>query len=165
MLIEGFLTRHVPCLAGQEYLAAVRYWELLYLLSVSTMHFLHLLLRLFNVIPWRSDGNKKIAGGERGQGHSSPTTTPFTWIMFQRLIQYWVSNFITERLLASPTFHRMAAKTHQHVSSITNKGNWDRLRSFSIQQLTLQFAGSQVGNDFVKAFKENLEKERKNLRK
>ncbi|KAL1928253.1 hypothetical protein VTP01DRAFT_3169 [Rhizomucor pusillus] len=66
--------------------------------------------------------------------------------MFQRLIQYWVSNFITERLLASPLFHRMAARTHQHVSSITNKG-------------------SQVSNEFVKAFKENLEKERKNLHK
>ncbi|ORY93435.1 hypothetical protein BCR43DRAFT_478511 [Syncephalastrum racemosum] len=66
--------------------------------------------------------------------------------MFQRLVNFWLSSFITERLLASPTFHRMAAKTHQHVSTITNKG-------------------TQAGNEFVKVFKENLEKESKNYRK
>ncbi|KAI9495726.1 hypothetical protein BDB00DRAFT_813262 [Zychaea mexicana] len=67
-------------------------------------------------------------------------------MVFQRIVNYWVSTFITEKLLSSPTFHRMAATTHKHVSGVTNKG-------------------SQVSNDFVKAFKENLEKESKNYRK
>ncbi|KAI9314192.1 hypothetical protein BX666DRAFT_1863365 [Dichotomocladium elegans] len=62
-------------------------------------------------------------------------------MVFQRIVNYWVSTFITERLLSSPTFHRVAAKTHQHVSTMTNKGS------------------SKVSNEFVKAFKENLEKE------
>ncbi|KAG2221071.1 hypothetical protein INT45_009729 [Circinella minor] len=67
-------------------------------------------------------------------------------MVFQRIVNYWVSTFITEKLLSSPTFHRMAATTHKHVSNATNKG-------------------SQVGNSFVKSFKENLEKEAKNIRK
>ncbi|KAI8088636.1 uncharacterized protein BX664DRAFT_330983 [Halteromyces radiatus] len=66
--------------------------------------------------------------------------------MFQRLVNFWVQTFVTERLLASPTFHRIAAKTHQHVSSLTEKG-------------------SKHANEFSKAFKENLEKESKNYRK
>ncbi|KAI8975284.1 hypothetical protein BDF20DRAFT_822806 [Mycotypha africana] len=63
--------------------------------------------------------------------------------MFQKLVNYWMSTFITERLLASPLFNRMAAKTHQHVSTITNKG-------------------TKTGSEFIKAFKENLEKEAQN---
>ncbi|KAI8394200.1 uncharacterized protein BYT42DRAFT_591598 [Radiomyces spectabilis] len=65
--------------------------------------------------------------------------------MFQRLVNFWLSSFVTERLLASPLFHRMAQKTHQHVSSITDKG-------------------TKTGSEFIKAFKENLEKESKNVR-
>jgi hypothetical protein len=42
--------------------------------------------------------------------------------MLKRLINVWLSNLITERLLASPLFHRMAARTHFHVSNITDKG-------------------------------------------
>ncbi|KAI8146480.1 hypothetical protein BJV82DRAFT_533717 [Fennellomyces sp. T-0311] len=67
-------------------------------------------------------------------------------MVFQRIVNYWVSTFITEKLLSSPTFHRMAATTHKHVSNATSKG-------------------SQVSNDFMKAFKENMEKEAKNYRK
>ncbi|KAG0168358.1 hypothetical protein DFQ28_006693 [Apophysomyces sp. BC1034] len=63
--------------------------------------------------------------------------------MFQRLANFWLSSFITEKLLSSPAFHRAAAKTHQHVSTFTDKGQ-------------------KVGGDFMKAFKENLEKEAKN---
>ncbi|KAI9321386.1 hypothetical protein BX666DRAFT_2023526 [Dichotomocladium elegans] len=66
--------------------------------------------------------------------------------MFQRIVNFWVSTFITEKLLSSPTFHRMAAKTHHHVSNVTNKG-------------------SKMSSDFAKAFKENLEKESKGYRK
>ncbi|KAI8370810.1 hypothetical protein EDC96DRAFT_573460 [Choanephora cucurbitarum] len=67
--------------------------------------------------------------------------------MFQKIVNFWFSSFITERLLASPIFNRMAAKTHQHVSTITDKG-------------------SKAGGDFMKAFRENLEKEaRKNAGK
>jgi hypothetical protein len=44
--------------------------------------------------------------------------------MFQKLANFWFSSFVTERLLASPLFNRMAAKTHQHVSTITNKGQY-----------------------------------------
>ena len=43
-------------------------------------------------------------------------------MVFQRIVNYWVSTFITEKLLSSPTFHRMAATTHKHVSNATNKG-------------------------------------------
>ncbi|KAI8981430.1 hypothetical protein BDB01DRAFT_794077 [Pilobolus umbonatus] len=60
--------------------------------------------------------------------------------MFQRIVNFWFSSFITERLLASPLFNRVAAKTHQHVSTIADKG-------------------TKSGTDFMKAFKENLEKE------
>lgn len=42
--------------------------------------------------------------------------------MFQKIVNFWFSSFITERLLASPLFNRMAAKTHHHVSNITDKG-------------------------------------------
>ncbi|KAI9471008.1 MAG: hypothetical protein EXX96DRAFT_597679 [Benjaminiella poitrasii] len=67
--------------------------------------------------------------------------------MFQRIVNFWFSSFITERLLASPLFNRIASKTHQHVSSITEKG-------------------AKSGNEFIKAFKDNLEKEaRNNMRK
>ncbi|SAL98662.1 hypothetical protein [Absidia glauca] len=66
--------------------------------------------------------------------------------MFQRIINFWVQTFVTERLLASPLFHRMAAKTHHHVSSLTEKG-------------------SKHANEFSKAFRENLEKEARNQRK
>ncbi|KAI7866358.1 hypothetical protein BDF14DRAFT_855509 [Spinellus fusiger] len=66
--------------------------------------------------------------------------------MFQKLANFWLSSFVTERLLASPLFHRMAARTHQKVSSVTDKG-------------------SKASNDFMKAFKENLEKEARNARK
>ncbi|KAI9307433.1 hypothetical protein BJ944DRAFT_176529 [Cunninghamella echinulata] len=66
--------------------------------------------------------------------------------MFQRLVNFWVQTFVTERLLASPLFHRMAAKTHKHVSTITEQGN-------------------KHYNEFSKAFKENLEKESKKIRK
>ncbi|CAO3663987.1 unnamed protein product [Umbelopsis ramanniana] len=38
--------------------------------------------------------------------------------MFQRLVNFWVQSFVTERLLASKTFNAVAAKTHQHVSSL-----------------------------------------------
>ncbi|KAI8072925.1 hypothetical protein BC940DRAFT_291944 [Gongronella butleri] len=60
--------------------------------------------------------------------------------MFQKLVNFWVQTFVTERLLASPLFHRMAARTHQQVSSI-------------------QQTGSKHYNEFSKAFKENMEKE------
>ncbi|KAI7902398.1 uncharacterized protein BX663DRAFT_473559 [Cokeromyces recurvatus] len=63
--------------------------------------------------------------------------------MFQRIVNFWFSSFITERLLASPLFNRIAAKTHQHVSSVTEKG-------------------AKTGGEFIKAFKENLEKETRN---
>lgn len=43
-------------------------------------------------------------------------------MVFQRIVNYWVSTFITEKLLSSPAFHRMAATTHKHVSNVTNKG-------------------------------------------
>lgn len=43
--------------------------------------------------------------------------------MFQKIVNFWFSSFVTERLLASPLFNRMAQKTHHHVSSITDKGN------------------------------------------
>ncbi|KAI9021706.1 hypothetical protein J3Q64DRAFT_1745159 [Phycomyces blakesleeanus] len=66
--------------------------------------------------------------------------------MFQRIANFWLSSFVTERLLASPLFHRMAAKTHQHVSTVTEKG-------------------TKTGSEFMKAFKENLEKEARNARK
>ncbi|ORX62104.1 hypothetical protein DM01DRAFT_356924 [Hesseltinella vesiculosa] len=60
--------------------------------------------------------------------------------MFQRIVNFWAQTFVTERLLASPLFHRLAARTHQKVSSI-------------------QQAGSSHYNEFSKAFKDNLEKE------
>ncbi|ORE09175.1 hypothetical protein BCV72DRAFT_71400 [Rhizopus microsporus var. microsporus] len=63
--------------------------------------------------------------------------------MFQKIVNFWFSSFITERLLASPLFNRMAAKTHQHVSTITEKG-------------------AKTGGEFIKAFRENLEKEARN---
>ncbi|KAI8887656.1 hypothetical protein K501DRAFT_242156 [Backusella circina FSU 941] len=67
--------------------------------------------------------------------------------MFQKIVNFWFSSFITERLLASPLFNRMAAKTHHHVSNITDKG-------------------TKHGSEFYKAFKDNLEKEaRKNAGK
>ncbi|KAM3585881.1 hypothetical protein VKS41_002421 [Umbelopsis sp. WA50703] len=66
--------------------------------------------------------------------------------MFQRLLNFWVQSFVTERLLASKTFNQVAAKTHQHVSQLTNKGQ-------------------QTSSTFMKAFKENLEKERLNAKK
>ncbi|KAI8883951.1 hypothetical protein K501DRAFT_313598 [Backusella circina FSU 941] len=60
--------------------------------------------------------------------------------MFKRLLNVWLSNLITDRLLASPLFHRMAARTHYHVSNITERG-------------------AKTGTELYKAFKENLEKE------
>ncbi|KAG1469638.1 hypothetical protein G6F56_003142 [Rhizopus delemar] len=63
--------------------------------------------------------------------------------MFQKIVNFWFSSFITERLLASPLFNRMAAKTHHHVSNVTNKG-------------------TRTSQEFMKAFKENLEKEARN---
>ncbi|KAI9336580.1 hypothetical protein BD770DRAFT_448694 [Pilaira anomala] len=67
--------------------------------------------------------------------------------MFQKIVNFWMSSFVTERLLASPLFNKMAQKTHHHVSTLTDKG-------------------ARPVNDFVKAFKENLEKEaRKNAGK
>ncbi|KAI9281298.1 hypothetical protein BC943DRAFT_330093 [Umbelopsis sp. AD052] len=44
--------------------------------------------------------------------------------MFQKLVNFWVQSFVTERLLASKTFNAVAAKTHQHVSTITSKGKY-----------------------------------------
>ena len=44
------------------------------------------------------------------------------YTMFQKIVNFWFSSFVTERLLASPLFNRMAAKTHHHVSNITDKG-------------------------------------------
>ncbi|KAG2211550.1 hypothetical protein INT46_006566 [Mucor plumbeus] len=63
--------------------------------------------------------------------------------MFQKIVNFWFSSFVTERLLASPLFNRMAQKTHHHVSNITDKG-------------------TKTGSEFMKAFKENLEKEARN---
>lgn len=42
--------------------------------------------------------------------------------MFQKIVNFWMSSFVTERLLASPLFNKMAQKTHHHVSTITDKG-------------------------------------------
>ncbi|KAL1921424.1 uncharacterized protein VTP21DRAFT_11140 [Calcarisporiella thermophila] len=71
--------------------------------------------------------------------------------MFGRLISYWANQFITERLLQSPTFHRMAAKTHEKVSKLQN------------QSQPLIQEGSHRVNTFVQAFKENLKKESEKL--
>lgn len=58
--------------------------------------------------------------------HSHPLTSTKAKkklaMVFQRIVNYWVSTFITEKLLSSPAFHRMAATTHKHVSNVTNKG-------------------------------------------
>jgi hypothetical protein len=56
--------------------------------------------------------------------------------MFQRIINFWVQTFVTERLLASPLFHRMAAKTHHHVSSLTEKGKLSIRKLLKQQRLT-----------------------------
>lgn len=69
--------------------------------------------------------NNKFSGG--GGFHSTPSTSIHPkkkklTMVFQRIVNYWVSTFITEKLLSSPAFHRMAATTHKHVSNVTNKG-------------------------------------------
>ncbi|KAG2230516.1 hypothetical protein BDF21DRAFT_347738 [Thamnidium elegans] len=63
--------------------------------------------------------------------------------MFQKIVNFWFSSFVTERLLASPLFNKVAQKTHHHVSTITDKG-------------------AKPVNEFMKAFKDNLEKEARN---
>ncbi|GAA5805458.1 hypothetical protein EDC94DRAFT_603661 [Helicostylum pulchrum] len=63
--------------------------------------------------------------------------------MFQKIVNFWFSSFVTERLLASPLFNKVAQKTHHHVSTITDKG-------------------AKPVSEFMKAFKDNLEKEARN---
>lgn len=58
--------------------------------------------------------------------------------MFQKIVNFWFSSFITERLLASPLFNRMAAKTHHHVSNITDKGIFRIIFFIIISNLSLQ---------------------------
>jgi hypothetical protein len=82
--------------------------------------------------------------------------------MFQKIVNFWFSSFITERLLASPLFNRMAATTHKHVSSVTNQG---KLNFLCGNRILISIKGAKTGNDFIKAFKDNLEKEARNSKK
>ncbi|KAI9142396.1 hypothetical protein BKA69DRAFT_1166011 [Paraphysoderma sedebokerense] len=65
--------------------------------------------------------------------------------MLSRFFRYWTSQYITEKLLASPSFHRFAARTHQKVTEISERGiNSDVVHRAQI---------------FKDAFKENIKKE------
>jgi hypothetical protein len=57
--------------------------------------------------------------------------------MFQKIVNFWFSSFVTERLLASPLFNRMAAKTHHHVSKVTDKGKKKKTSSEKKRYITV----------------------------
>ncbi|KAL7753165.1 hypothetical protein RI367_001619 [Sorochytrium milnesiophthora] len=42
--------------------------------------------------------------------------------MFQRLLGVYAQRYITEKLLESPAFHRLARATHAKVTEATEKG-------------------------------------------
>ncbi|RIA95488.1 hypothetical protein C1645_872703 [Glomus cerebriforme] len=67
--------------------------------------------------------------------------------MISRLIHYWSTKFITEKLLESPAFHRFATRTHLHISKITEKASPYIDESAKRTEI------------FVKTFKENLKRE------
>ncbi|RIB27060.1 hypothetical protein C2G38_1953956 [Gigaspora rosea] len=62
--------------------------------------------------------------------------------MLSRLIHYWASKYITEKLLASEAFHRFAIKTHRNVSKLTDQDE-------SVKRAKI----------FTDSFKENLKRE------
>lgn len=55
--------------------------------------------------------------------------------MFQKIANFWFSSFVTERLLASPLFNKMAQKTHHHVSNITDKGKIHLKRKKAVEMM------------------------------
>ncbi|KAG0347989.1 hypothetical protein BGZ54_004738 [Gamsiella multidivaricata] len=73
--------------------------------------------------------------------------------MFSKLVNFWVNKAVTETLLSSPKFHEFAAKTHHHVSSISQKAT--PMISESTNRASV----------FAKAFKETIIKESENLAK
>ncbi|KAF9577192.1 hypothetical protein BGW38_007761 [Lunasporangiospora selenospora] len=73
--------------------------------------------------------------------------------MFSKLVNFWVNKAVTESLLSSPKFHEFAAKTHHHVTNISQKA------TPMIQE------SSARASIFAKAFKETIAKESENLAK
>ncbi|CAG8586120.1 4739_t:CDS:2 [Paraglomus occultum] len=67
--------------------------------------------------------------------------------MVLRFFRYWATEYLTEKLLESPAFHRFAAKTHRKVSQISNKAS------------PYVDEASKRANIFVESFKENLRNE------
>ncbi|KAK9765565.1 hypothetical protein K7432_005986 [Basidiobolus ranarum] len=67
--------------------------------------------------------------------------------MFGKLINYWANQFITEKLVSNPGFQRLAAKTHEHVSTISQKG------------VPFVTDASKRATTFAQTFKENLKSE------
>ncbi|KAF0492610.1 hypothetical protein F8M41_021587 [Gigaspora margarita] len=67
--------------------------------------------------------------------------------MLSRLIHYWASKYITEKLLASEAFHRFAVKTHRNVSKLTDQ-------AFPYVDESVKRA-----KIFTDSFKENLKRE------
>ncbi|KAG0320926.1 hypothetical protein BGZ99_004252 [Dissophora globulifera] len=73
--------------------------------------------------------------------------------MFSKLLNFWVNKAVTETLLSSPKFHQFAAKTHEHVSTISKK---------AAPMIT---ESSNRASVFAKAFKETVIKESENISK
>ncbi|ORX95733.1 hypothetical protein K493DRAFT_314823 [Basidiobolus meristosporus CBS 931.73] len=67
--------------------------------------------------------------------------------MFGKLINYWANQFITEKLVQNAGFQRLAAKTHEHVTNISQKG------------VPFVADASKRANTFAQTFKENLKSE------
>lgn len=81
--------------------------------------------------------------------------------MWNRIIQQFVSNYVTERLLASPAFHRFAARTHEKVTVIK-----DRSGDVAQQIKQSEFVQDKQrrASTFSRVFKETMDEEIKKLK-
>ncbi|KAF9930687.1 hypothetical protein FBU30_000148 [Linnemannia zychae] len=73
--------------------------------------------------------------------------------MFSKLVNFWVNKGVTEALLKSEKFHEFAAKTHHHVTNISQKA------------APMVTESSNRAAIFAKAFKETIIKESEALSK
>ncbi|KAI8052378.1 hypothetical protein BDF22DRAFT_687929 [Syncephalis plumigaleata] len=77
--------------------------------------------------------------------------------MFKHILRQLAEKHITEKLLESPAFHRMAARTHEKVEELSEKGS-------EVAGQIKKWETMKRANDFTEAFKEQLDKEMKKLK-
>ncbi|RKP27722.1 hypothetical protein SYNPS1DRAFT_20832 [Syncephalis pseudoplumigaleata] len=78
-------------------------------------------------------------------------------MFLKHILRQLAEKHITEKLLESPAFHRMAARTHEKVEELTEKGG-------EIAQQLKETEAAKRASDFGEAFKEHLDREIKKLK-